>query len=137
MLETDIDGMAIVPRDTVRTSVTGLQVSLSFSVILLALAPYFTRISTLGKCHETQSEAKTKFLGLQVFDILSISELSIHRRRRRGRRRRSSSRQLLPRILLLRCEGIVPAHQHTAHHIEHRITLAWDLDAKVHLSDLL
>jgi hypothetical protein len=37
---------------------------------------------------------------------------------------------------LFRRKRIVAPHQHIAHHIEHRIALARDLDAEVHLANL-
>ena len=55
-------------------------------------------------------------------------------RGRRWRRRRRC--RYTPRILLLRCKWIVPAHQHTAHHIKHRITLSWYSNTKVHFAHL-
>lgn len=41
-----------------------------------------------------------------------------------------------PLLFLLRCKRIVPAHQHTAHHVQHRIALARYLDSEIHLSNL-
>ena len=54
---------------------------------------------------------------------------------RTRRRRRCSRRRHTPWILLL-CERIVAAHQHAAHHVEHRVALRGYLDAEVHLAHL-
>lgn len=67
---------------------------------------------------------------------------SIHSRRRRRStciptpsiRTRSSAN--LPLFPLLRRKRIIPTHQHTTHHIHHRVTLTRDFNRKVHLPDL-
>lgn len=56
---------------------------------------------------------------------------SIQRRRRR--RCRAAHSLLLP---LLRGKRIVATHKHAAHHVEHRVALAGDLDTKIHFADL-